>query len=210
MSYYITCVKEGGVISASINPPIALASKYEVALVEAFFPSGLKFEKGLVRLYNTESKSVISILNLNNVSSIEGLIKYSQSLAVPTDLNGSHAVLKAGENQIFKLTEEAQKILNIDAEYTPKLTIEESVFTKSNAAHLYCNIISEQIYGKMRRPILRSLKFPIQHHIFSSPHYVDVNATCLTHINISVRDDRFNEIKVVGNPILKLHLRLKK
>jgi hypothetical protein len=210
MSFYITCVNDDGCLSASFFPQLNLTAKYEMALVEVIFPTGLKFDKGFIRLFNSETKSIVARINLNNFSSVDGLLKYVKTLSISAESNQSQVVLKAGEKHIFKVSAEAQKVIGRNGEYTTTLTIDEAVFTKSQMAHLCCKLISEQIFGQKKRAILRTIKFPIQHQIFTHPHYVDVNSTSISNINICVRDENFNEIQVSGNPILKLHLRIKK
>ena len=65
-------------------------------------------------------------------------------------LNSSNVVLKASEKHVFKLTDEAKRALTINAEYSSRISIDETFFVKLNAAHLYCNIISEQIVGSKK------------------------------------------------------------
>ena len=85
MSYCITFVKDDRCISASFYPQLNLTTKYELAIVEVFIPATPKFDKGIIRIYNTATKSVVALLNLNNITSMDGLMKYAKSLSISAE-----------------------------------------------------------------------------------------------------------------------------
>ena len=86
-----------------------------------------------------------------------------------------------------------------------------------NVMYVYTDIIEDQIVGDQLVPLLRNIithkKFnhPVSHE-FENPHYVRVNKSFISSINIDIRDTLGNNIQFsekYSQVICKLHFRVK-
>jgi hypothetical protein len=80
-----------------------------------------------------------------------------------------------------------------------------------NQLLIYTDIIEEQWYGGQKLQILHTFNFSNQSSaIVDTPHYVNVNKSCLNSINIRIYDREGEPVKfrdIYSNVIVKLHFR---
>jgi hypothetical protein len=109
------------------------------------------------------------------------------------------------------LTELYRKKINESGQ----LTLKSQVLNLINYAALYTDLIEDQYFGDTLAPILRIINIKSQSSadtitFFDNPHYVNINKSNISSINIKICDLKGNQIQfenIFAFVILKLHFR---
>lgn len=204
MSHYVTCLKSDNSITAKVH--YSFYNKFEVALVEFKLPKQPNQELGKIQLF--QNKSVVFSVNLSLCNSIDDLV--SRLGPIKFSYNGYSVTLVAEESDIFKLDANSSKLFKTEGLYAKVLNVEKPFFEKNEYLHVCSDIVAEQVIGEEKHQVLRTINSSTSHQIFSQPHYLDVEQTSLNRINITIKDESFNDFEIKGNCYFKLHLRVKK
>lgn len=102
----------------------------------------------------------------------------------------------------------------LNSTYTPikiDQKYDNGVFLINNI-YIYSDIIKYQYIGDTLAPLLRTINIPsklsTESVIYDSPHYIPVNKSSISTINIKITDELGNNIRFErGKTILKLHFR---
>lgn len=99
----------------------------------------------------------------------------------------------------------------------PPIPIRENIFSLTQAIYVYTDIIDFQYVGDSFSPLLQTVITENKNYAsmvsvtYENPHYIPVNKSLITSINIDLRDDLGNKILFQdGKTILKLHFRPKR
>lgn len=124
------------------------------------------------------------------------------------------------KNLKLKFSDKLQMILHLNKKYFTENDLQSTEIIYNdylkvvNTFYVYTDIIKYQFVGETFSPLLRNVVVNTDYLkpcsvIFENPHYVELNKTEISTINISIRDEFGENIKFLeGSVIVKLHFKL--
>ena len=151
-----------------------------------------------------------AIKNITSISDFPRLTYKNNKLAFICD-----------DNSYFRFNGNIAHILKITETKLTKKTlpiyIHTNVLNLVQTIYVYTDIVEYQFVGDSMSPLLRTVTTSdkdfdsVVHAHFDSPHYISVNKTLITSINIDIRDDQGEKIHFEqGKTLVKLHFRPKR
>jgi len=124
-------------------------------------------------------------------------------------------------NSYFIFSGYLGKLFKVDKQvitlYQDPLLVSKNILNITQALFVYTDIIDFQYVGDTLAPLLKTISTPGEDYAtvvsahFDNPHYISVNKTLITSINIDIRDDTGKKIFFEdGRVIVKLHFRPRK
>lgn len=223
MSFYVTCTNNNSEISAYVENLFNPKSKYEVAVVEIAYRVTWPRDFGIFNIYLKNELLQASRIVLYDHSPIENFIHHTMSLfrGLKQTLKTPSIFYSLNKRLLtFHCREDDMKFeTNVFGEL--ELASDMNIFNqpnkmvKANFIVVKSDIVKEQIYGNSKQHVLLRHKvegyaYDWVHKYFTSPQYLDVDRTGLSHINLFVEDERNEKIEFQNEVLIKLHFRTKK
>lgn len=213
-----------------LEMPLKFDCNYEVGLCEILFPKDFEITFGYVYIIknipNVEEEYEIEITHQDN-KTLEALIKQINLLIEKTI--GSNIILfhfsnplklKISDDYEIEFCPKLTQILNLNknrflANEVINLSVNtNSILSISPTFYIYCDIIEYQFVGDMLAPLLRTCTTNTKsdyynHIIYDVPHYLKVNKSFVSDINISIYLDTGEKVKFSSGKkvFVKLHFR---
>ena len=225
MNYYITCKPNPeGLIQAFFETPTKIS--FELALVEIVYSLSWKVTFGSIGLivndveYSQEvvcfdysphdvlQDAVDSIIASNKLK-CKPVIKYDYARRqLFFDSSDKNVQIKLGQELVNQIKAPLNSFQKLKVSCGQRLE-------KCKLMNIYCDVIDDQIIGDSKEKLLRTYKITGDCHKISSmvyiyPQYMALSRSTFQYINISVLDEKNNQIKFEEEVFFKLHLRQKR